>query len=155
MAKRSPPSASAARLAAISTKPAPKPASTRSPTASNSSRCGSLRSSLDELPPPTSLHSGARKRGPGGGRETSFVHLVARHDAPEIGGGRVLGPHLWALRIIAVPRPRLEIAELLVHAVELGEQFGDQAGRAAMISKEVMADAVAARAPQQLVAVDG
>src|SRR6202035_2406539 len=88
-------------------------------------------------------------------KNTSVMHLVARHDAPEIGGRRVLGPHFRALRIVAVPRPRLEIAELLVHAVELGEQFGDQAGRAAVIGEEIMADAVAAGSPQQLVAVDG
>src|ERR1700751_2654948 len=85
---------------------------------------------------------------------TSVMHLVARHDAPEIGGRRVLGPHFRALRIVAVPRPRLEIAGLLVPAVELGEQFGDQAGRAAMIGEEIVADAVAARSPQQLIAVD-
>src|SRR5580700_5626836 len=85
---------------------------------------------------------------------TSVMHLVARHDAPEIGGGGILGPHLRALRIVAVPWPRLEIAELLVHTVELGEQFGDQAGRAAMIGEKIVADAVAARSPQQLVAVD-
>src|ERR1700680_4867797 len=84
---------------------------------------------------------------------TSVMHLVARHDAPEIGGRGVLGPHFRALRIVAVPRPRLEIAELLVHAVELGEQFGDQAGRAAMIGEEVMADAGGARAPGQLLAL--
>src|ERR1700685_3926460 len=85
----------------------------------------------------------------------SVMHLVAWHDAPEIGGGRILGPHLRALRIVAVPRPRLEIAELLVHAVELGEQFGDQAGRTAMIGEEVVADAVTAGPPKKLVAVDG
>src|SRR5580698_7324255 len=78
---------------------------------------------------------------------TSVMHLIARHDAPEIGGRRVLGPDFRALRIVAVPRPRLEITELLVHAVQLGEQFGDQASRTAMIGEEVVADAVAARSP--------
>src|SRR5580658_4119566 len=92
---------------------------------------------------------------PKGGGKMSVMHLVARHDAPEIGGRRVLGPDFRALRIVAMPRPWLEIAELLVHAVELGEQFGDQARRAAMIGEEVVPDAVAARSPQQLIAVDG
>src|SRR5579872_1120259 len=48
-------------------------------------------------------------------------HLVSRHDAPQIRGGRVVGPHLRTLRVIAMPWPRLEIAELLVHPVKLGE----------------------------------
>src|ERR1700734_3536136 len=82
-----------------------------------------------------------------------MVHLVAGHDAPEIGGSGVLGPYFRTLRIVAVPRPRLEVAEIFVHAVELGEQLGDETGRAAVISEKVMADAVAARPPQQLVAV--
>src|ERR1700683_3695751 len=77
-----------------------------------------------------------------------FVHLVARHDAPEVGGRRVLGPDLRALRIVAVPGPRLEIAQLFVHAVKLGEQLGNEAGRAAVIGEQVVADAVAARPPQ-------
>ena len=66
-----------------------------------------------------------------------------------------LGHTFGRLRMVAVPRPRLEIAEFLVHAVELGEQFGDQARRAAMIGEQVVADAVTARSPQQLVAIDG
>src|SRR5580692_8084229 len=78
---------------------------------------------------------------------TSVMHLVARHDAPEICGRGVLGPHFRTLRIVTMPRPRLEIAKLLVHAVELGEQFGDQAGRAAVIGEKIVADAVAAGPP--------
>src|SRR5271154_5907664 len=48
----------------------------------------------------------------GKGDETSMVHLVGRHDTPEIGGRGVFGPHFRPLRIVAMPRPRLEIAEL-------------------------------------------
>src|SRR5690348_7225706 len=50
-------------------------------------------------------------------------HFVGRHDAPQIRSRRVLFPHFRPLRIVAVPRPRLEIAELLVHAIKLGERL--------------------------------
>src|ERR1700689_3103951 len=81
-------------------------------------------------------------------------HLVARQDAPQIGRRRVLGPHFRALRGVAMPRPRLEIAELLVHPVKLAERLGDQAVRRAVIGEQIMADAVAARPPEQCVAVE-
>src|ERR1700678_1399079 len=80
-------------------------------------------------------------------RSLLLHHLVARHDAPQIRSRRVLLPHLRPLRIVAVPRPRLEIAEFLVHAVELGKSFGNQAIRRAVIGKEVVADAVTTRSP--------
>ena len=66
----------------------------------------------------------------------------------------ILLPYLGSLRIVAVPRPRFEIAELLVHAVELAERLGDQPVRPAVIGEEIMADAVPARPPQQLIAVE-
>src|SRR4051812_12098153 len=50
-----------------------------------------------------------------------FMHLVARHDTPIIRGARVLLPDFRLLRPVAVPRPRLEMAERLVHLVELRE----------------------------------
>ena len=53
-----------------------------------------------------------------------------------------------------MPRPRLEIAELFVHLVELSERLGDQAVRRTMIGEEIVADAVPARPPQKLVAVE-
>src|SRR6266851_10417328 len=56
--------------------------------------------------------------------------------------------------MVAVPGTRLEVAELLVHPVELGEGFGYQAGGTAMIGEQVVADAVPARPPQELVAVE-
>ena len=43
-----------------------------------------------------------------------------------------------------MPRPRLEISELLVHLVELGEQLGDQPVRRAVIGKEIVTDTVPA-----------
>src|SRR5437868_4766084 len=54
-----------------------------------------------------------------------------------------------------MPRAWIEIAELLVqHLVELGEKFGDQPARAAMIGKEVVADTMAPWPPQRPVAVE-
>ena len=53
-----------------------------------------------------------------------------------------------------MPRPRLEVAELLVlHQIELAKQFGDETIRAAVIGKQIVADAVAAGPPQCLVTV--
>src|SRR5262249_61657408 len=46
-----------------------------------------------------------------------FHHLVRRRDAPQIGSRRVLGPHFRFLRMVAVPGPPLEIAELLVYLI--------------------------------------
>src|SRR5262249_46420123 len=85
--------------------------------------------------------------------ETLFHHLVARQDTPQIRCRRVLSPGFGTLWMIAVPRPRLEIAEVLVHAVELGEGLGDEPVRRTVVREQVMADAVAAWSPQQLVAV--
>src|SRR5262245_57371341 len=56
--------------------------------------------------------------------------------------------------MVAVPRPRLEITELLVHLIELGEQLGNQPVGRAVIGEEVVTDAVPARSPDQLVAVE-
>ena len=45
-------------------------------------------------------------------------HLITGQDAPKIGGRRVLRPYLRPLRIIAMPRARLEVAErFVVHPV--------------------------------------
>jgi Transposase DDE domain len=47
-----------------------------------------------------------------------FHHLITGQDAPKIGGRRVLRPHLRPLRIITMPRARLEVAErFVVHPV--------------------------------------
>src|SRR5262249_49136331 len=50
--------------------------------------------------------------------------------------------------------PRLEITELLVHLIELGEQLGNQPVGRAVIGEEVVTDAVPARPPDQFVAVE-
>src|SRR5207248_5464368 len=77
----------------------------------------------------------------------SLHHFVARQNTPQIRVRWILDPDFRALRIVAVPRPRLEIAELLVHAVELGESLGDQPVRRAVISEQIVADAVPPRSP--------
>src|SRR5262249_59166637 len=64
----------------------------------------------------------------------------------------ILRPHLRSLRIVAVPRPRLKITKLLIHAVKLGESLGDQSIRRAMIGEQIVADAVPSWTPQQLIA---
>src|SRR4029079_2689081 len=81
-----------------------------------------------------------------------FAHFFGRHDTPVIRRVRVLLPHLRLLRPVAMPGPRLEIAKRLVHLVELGEQLGDQAVRRAVIGEQVVADAVPAPAPHELIA---
>src|SRR5262249_30390427 len=85
--------------------------------------------------------------------ETLFHHLVAPQDTPQIRCRGILCANFGTLRMIAMPRPRLEIAEVLVHAVELGEGLGDEPVRRTVVREQVMADAVAAGSPQQLVAV--
>src|ERR1700737_3430242 len=84
----------------------------------------------------------------------SFHHFFRRHDAPQVSGGWILGPNLGLLRVVAVPGARLEIAELLVHAVELSKGLGNETCRAAMIRKQVVTDAMPAWTPQQLVSVE-
>ena len=71
-----------------------------------------------------------------------------RRRAPDVAR---LVPHLRHLRTVAVPRPRIEIAELLVqHLVELGEQLDDLVVRIAMIGVDVVARPVPARPPGEL-----
>ena len=70
-----------------------------------------------------------------------------RRRAPDVAR---LVPHLRHLRAVAVPRPRIEIAELLVqHLVELGEQLDDLVVRVAVIGVDVVARPVPARAPER------
>ena len=69
-----------------------------------------------------------------------------RRRAPDV--ARLL-PHLGLLRTVAVPGPRIEIAELLVeHLVELGEQLDDLVVRIAVIGVEVVARARAGPVPR-------
>src|SRR5688572_3643601 len=80
-----------------------------------------------------------------------FHHFFRWRDPPVVRGVGILRPDLRSLRPVAMPGPRLEVAEFLVHAVQLGEQLGDQSVRAAMVAKQVVADAVPPGPPEQLV----
>src|SRR5918994_1392590 len=75
------------------------------------------------------------------------VVRVRRHapdDAPVV-------PHLRPLRMVAVPRPRIEVAERLVeHLVELGEQLDDLIVRIAMVGVDVVARPVPPRPPGEI-----
>ena len=71
-----------------------------------------------------------------------------RRRAPDVAG---LVPHLGNLRAVAMPWPRVEVAELLVeHLVELGEQLDDLIVRIAVVSVDVVARPVPARPPGEL-----
>src|SRR6266446_4577011 len=60
-------------------------------------------------------------------------------------------PNLWPLRGIAVPGPRIKIAQLLVlELVELDIELDRVLVRIAVIGRDIVARAVAQRAPQQL-----
>src|SRR4051794_24852053 len=57
-------------------------------------------------------------------------------------------PNFRPLRLVAVPRPRIEVAERLVHhLVELGEQLDDLVVRVAVIGEDVVARPVPPRPP--------
>src|SRR5215472_9331212 len=57
-------------------------------------------------------------------------------------------PHFRPLWTVAVPRPRVEIAERLVeHLVELGEQLDDLVVGIAVIGEEIVPRPVPARPP--------
>src|SRR5262249_1735753 len=88
-------------------------------------------------------------------KRPSLHHFFWRAWAPQVRGRGVFRPHLRPLRVVAMPGTRFEIAELLVlYQIELGEQFGDQSVRAAVIGKQIVPDAVAARPPKSLKAVE-
>src|SRR5262245_53308627 len=64
---------------------------------------------------------------------------------------RVVAPDLRPLRAILMPRPRLEIAELLVeHQVDVGEELDGDAVGILVIDRDVVPDEVPDRAPEQL-----
>ena len=66
--------------------------------------------------------------------------------APDV--GRQRAPDLGHLRMIAVPRPRLEIAEIFIqHFVELGEHLDDLVIGVAVIGINIVAGAVTAGTP--------
>src|SRR5262249_18209525 len=74
--------------------------------------------------------------------------IRSRRRAPDL--ARVFTPpNLRTLRPVLVPGPRLEIAQLFGgHPVELGEELHDVIVGIAVIDRNVMADDVAHRAPQ-------
>src|SRR6516164_10830403 len=74
------------------------------------------------------------------------IEIRSRRRAPDIGLAR--DPGLRPLRRVLMPGPRLEIAELLVlHLIELAEQFDHLIVRIAVIGGDVVARAVAQRSP--------
>src|SRR6202035_3384930 len=86
--------------------------------------------------------------------------LIAADDAlgaiTPIVAQRVRAPHFRPLRPILVPWPRIEIAERLVlHLVHLAEELDAHLVGVAMIDRDIVADDVAARAPDQMDVVAG
>lgn len=74
------------------------------------------------------------------------IEIRPRRRAPDI--GLAGDPGLRPLRGVLMPGPRLEIAELLVfHLIKLAEQFDHLIVRIAVIGGDVVAGAVAQRAP--------
>src|SRR3981081_349670 len=77
-------------------------------------------------------------------------HVVRMSWSPIVRGG-VVAPDLRPLRPVLMPRPRLEITELLVmHLVEIGEELDRDAVGILMIDRDVVPDQVTDRAPEQL-----
>src|SRR5436190_21477537 len=108
--------------------------------------------STSSTPTPSSLRCRVSCRRPRAEDPPPLLTLAdvirRRRRAPDVAR---LVPHLRLLRAVAVPRPRIEIAELLVqHLVELGEQLDDLVVRIAVIGVDVVAGAVASRSPDQL-----
>src|SRR5580700_8773212 len=74
------------------------------------------------------------------------VEIRRRRWAPDIGLAAL--PGFRPLRRVLMPRPRLEIAEVLVHhLVELAEEFDHLIVRVAVVGGDVVARTVAQRAP--------
>src|SRR5262249_32251728 len=69
-----------------------------------------------------------------------------RRRAPDVARHR--HPDLRLLRLVAMPRPRIEVAERLVqHLVEFGEKLDDLVVRVAVIGEDVVTWTVPARSP--------
>src|SRR5579872_5164575 len=74
---------------------------------------------------------------------------TVRHRPPPV-RRRVVAPHFRTLGPVLMPRPRLEIAELLVvHLIHLAEKLDHHAIRIAVIDRNIMSDDVAERSPGQ------
>src|SRR5579864_1834840 len=86
--------------------------------------------------------------------------LIAADDAlraiAPIIAQRVRPPYFRPLRPVLVPRPRIEIAERLVlHLVHLAEELDAHLIGVAVIDRDIVADDVAARPPDQMDVVTG
>src|SRR5580700_9643828 len=82
----------------------------------------------------------------GGGLIPRPMEIRRRRRAPDVGLATL--PGFWPLRRVLMPGPRLEIAEVLVdHLVEFAEEFDHLVVRVAVIGGDVVARAVAQRAP--------
>src|ERR1700693_5945974 len=89
-----------------------------------------------------------------------FYRLVAADDAlgakTPIVAQRVRAPHFRPLRPVLVPRPRIEIAQRLVlHLVHLAEELDAHLVGVAVIDRDIVADDVATRTPDQMDVVTG
>src|SRR5689334_1418144 len=81
--------------------------------------------------------------------------IRGRRRAPDV-GRRTRLPDFRALRTVAMPGARLEVAQLLIlHLVELAEQLDHLIIRLAIIDRDVMARPMADRAPDDVDLVPG
>src|SRR5215216_7666726 len=81
-------------------------------------------------------------------RAGSAAVFRQRRQAPDRGFGAL--PGLWPLRRVAMPRPRIEIAERFVlHLIEIDVELDGVLVRIAVIGGDVVAGTVAERPPQQ------
>src|SRR6202045_2563587 len=88
-------------------------------------------------------------------RRVLLYGLIAADDAlgakTPIVAQRVRPPHFRPLRPVLVPRPRIEIAERLVlHLVHLAEELDAHLVGIAVVDRDIVADDVAARTPDQM-----
>src|SRR5262245_23031358 len=139
------------------------PTTTTLPRTSARGRCGSARRcGRSELSPTLRLRKAAERSlpsalacGPANDERRAPSLLRPRHvvrvSRPPIVRRRVVAPHLRPLRAVLMPRPRLEIAELLVvHQVDVGEELDGDAVGILVIDRDVVPDEVPDRTPEQL-----
>src|SRR6516165_5323147 len=156
-------SRSAGRLPSSKARNKSSPTTPWPPRTSVRGKCGSARrsgrSNLLPMPrlrdPRRAQHPiGCGERPPSNARGVASL-LRPRHvvwvSGPPIIRRRVVAPDLRPLRAVLVPRPGLEIAELLVeHQIDVGEELDRDAVGILVIDRDVVPDEVADRAPEQL-----
>src|SRR5262252_3950807 len=130
------------------------PTTTTPPPTSARGRCGSARRcGRSDLPRALRLRKAAERSLPSAlacGQRTTSV-APGHFFGPGIVRRRVVAPHLRPLRAVLMPRPRLEIAELLVeHQVDVGEELDGDAVGILVIDRDVVPDEVPDRPPEQL-----